>query len=228
MTNLLIDIGNTNIKWGVSDQSGFRFLGVEKRSEDCLRKIIQPAYENIRVSNVADPELESLFAGYSRVKFAHTEKICTSGLINGYRSPEQLGVDRWLAMKAAWHESATACIVIGCGTAITIDQVDATGQHLGGLIFPGLHMMRNALSRETNALPSVTGNDISSGRLLANNTVDAIAQGTVLGIKALLEMQMNTEQGVFLTGGDAGLVARLLNQAVNVDAHLVLKGLAID
>ena len=149
-------------------------------------------------------------------------------LVNGYASPEQLGADRWLAMKAAWAQSVGKCCVISCGTAITVDRVDAAGQHLGGLIFPGLQMMRNALASETEKLPHVAHDHILSDAFLANNTVDAIVQGTLLGVTAFVEMQLNKTQAVFLTGGDAERVAQYLSSDITIDPHLVLKGLSIN
>ena len=77
-------------------------------------------------------------------------------LINGYMEPERLGVDRWLAMLAVIEEEQpeVPICVIDCGSAITIDAVNAKGEHVGGLIVPGISMMRNALVKGTSGIRS--------------------------------------------------------------------------
>src|SRR5260221_2473034 len=72
------------------------------------------------------------------------------GLTNGYLNPSLLGADRWLALIGAWTLARSALCVVDAGTAVKVDSVDASGQHLGGLIAPGIHMMREALMSKTS------------------------------------------------------------------------------
>jgi type III pantothenate kinase len=72
------------------------------------------------------------------------------GLTNGYLDPSLLGADRWLALIGAWTKARSALCVVDAGTAVKVDSVDADGQHLGGLIVPGIHMMREALMNKTS------------------------------------------------------------------------------
>src|SRR6202034_3800599 len=73
-----------------------------------------------------------------------------NGLTNGYLDPSLLGADRWLALIGAWTKASGALCVVDAGTAVKVDAVDAKGQHLGGLIAPGIHMMREALMNKTS------------------------------------------------------------------------------
>lgn len=232
MTILLIDIGNTRIKWASLDKNGFHFLGQDCFSDACLRKIITKKYASIWVANVAGAQLEAhlrtLLSDDQTVYFPVSERKSVSGVVNAYIAPEKLGVDRWLAIQATWQEVKAACCVIDCGTAITLDRIDANGQHMGGLIFPGLRMMRKALHRGTDALPEVMDSKTPAAMLLANNTVHAIMKGTLLGVSSFIELQVLPNEVVFLTGGDAQLIAPTLLHEVTVDAQLVLKGLAIN
>ena len=75
------------------------------------------------------------------------------GLTNAYLHPEKLGIDRWLVLIAARHFYAAPACVVDCGTAITVDLIDADGHHLGGLISAGLALMKKSLAHGTDALP---------------------------------------------------------------------------
>src|SRR5690606_16101045 len=87
-------------------------------------------------------------------EFATVTASC-AGVQNGYVVPEKLGVDRWLALLAAYTTAAGPCCVVDCGTTITVDFVDRTGRHRGGYIVPGLHLMRDALSMRSKALATL-------------------------------------------------------------------------
>jgi type III pantothenate kinase len=149
------------------------------------------------------------------------------GVYNAYQHPEKLGVDRWLALVAVRkHYSIPACIV-DCGTAITLDLIDADGKHQGGLISPGLTLMKKSLAEGTEALQFHETNYIAGP---ANNTEAAIYSGTLSAAVGLIEhvltKQSNAMQ-LILTGGDAEIIAKQLAIKPIVDTDLVLRGLAI-
>lgn len=149
------------------------------------------------------------------------------GVSNAYDHPEKLGVDRWLAMIGAHRHYAGALCVADCGTAITFDVLHADGRHQGGLIAPGLALMKKALVSNAADL-SFTAQ--SHQMQLATETNAAIANGVFLAAVGLIEQAMQAfspEYQLILTGGDAEIVAEALSISSAIDKELVLKGLAV-
>ena len=151
----------------------------------------------------------------------------TCGVRNAYTEPHRLGVDRWMALIAARQLTTHPVCVVDCGSAVTIDVLDDKGQHLGGVIMPGLTMMRRALHRNTEQLPFAQ-ETYPLG--LGTSTAAAIHNGTryaLLGaIERVIASQTKTLQ-VFLTGGDAETLLPDLKHPVQVNPDLVLQGLAL-
>ena len=148
------------------------------------------------------------------------------GVKIAYRHPEKLGVDRWLALLAARKIYSCSTCVVDCGTAITIDLLDEEGQHLGGVIAPGLTLMKKSLAGATQDL------DFFESQFpigLADNTEAAIYSGTLFSIVGLIEHTMSKNLGfqLILTGGDAEIVAKELSVDAIVRSDLVLQGLAV-
>jgi len=164
---------------------------------------------------------------------------CAGALRNGYSNPAQLGVDRWLAMRAAWRADAQAVCVVDAGTALTIDAVAADGQHLGGLILPGTELMRAALVRETADLarrsvdsPPASGPVASLDAPWARDTRGGIAGGAALAHAALVRhcaaalQALGSPVRIVATGGSAEALLAVLGCAAEHRPLLVLEGLA--
>jgi type III pantothenate kinase len=146
---------------------------------------------------------------------------------NGYNDAEKLGVDRWLALIAVRQRYKGNTCIVDCGTAITIDLIDAAGCHLGGLIAPGLRLMKTALATGTEALMF---DQIKHPIGIANSTHAAIYTGTLWSVIGLIEHIINNQPeftSLILTGGDAELIAEQLKCQAIVEADLILRGLAI-
>lgn len=146
---------------------------------------------------------------------------------NGYRKPEQLGVDRLLAMVAARARVTGPVCVIDAGTAVTIDLVDASGRHLGGFILPGLRMMRDCLLAGTK-IPS--DREVEPGVELGRDTATAVALGSRYAIAGVVErFTVNAEPRtqVVLGGGDVNELIEFLPPGCITLEHLVLRGLAV-
>lgn len=148
------------------------------------------------------------------------------GLVNCYEHPQRLGIDRWLAMIGARELAPGAVCVVDAGTAMTIDVADAPGKHLGGLILPGLALMSGSLQTGT-AIPEYS--EQPSGNLLGCSTVNAIALGSVQALGSLVD-RVVTQAGIeelrlLLTGGDAQLLASVIEYPVEQVPHLVFHGL---
>jgi type III pantothenate kinase len=237
--NLLVDIGNSRLKWGM-EQAGLidRGEAIDYHQVD-LRGELQHVWQALKVprklaiASVAASQIlaevsELAYSLWPTIELVVPQATATAfGVSNAYRQPEKLGIDRWLALLAAHHYYSGHCCVVDCGTAITVDVIDADGRHLGGLISPGLRSMKKALAADTaglnfNSHPQNTG--------LADNTFAAIDSGTLLAAAGLIEAvlrRLETPSRLILSGGDAEAVAGQLQQAVIIDTELVLKGLRL-
>lgn len=243
---LVIDVGNTRLKWawltstGVSDQQA-----VVHR--DVKRDIWTPALfattqkpSRVLVSNVAGAAMQKLLTSLSRKKFGVTPEFITAtdhfgDLKSGYLDPELLGADRWLALVGAWTRAHSALCVVDAGTAVKVDSVDASGQHLGGLIVPGIHMMREALLKRTAGIATAAEHSSPSmAGILANNTIGAVSRGGVFALAGMADLaaeMIESDTGVkpklYITGGDAALITATMRQHGEVVPDLVLQGLAV-
>ena len=235
---LELDIGNSRIKWRTLSAQGQPVArghgsrrdlpGGEVSWDDLL-----PArgIRRMRVANVAGPEVAVHLGRWARDALGIVPEYarataCIAGVASGYREPEKLGVDRWLALLAGWHELGRACAVVDAGTAVTIDVLDDSGAHQGGYIVPGLTLMLNALLSGTSGVRLDAGPVVS---LAAGNcTSDAVLRGCTAMTVALIErVRSGSELPLVLTGGDAGLLAPWLTAPSLLRPELVLDGLAL-
>lgn len=238
---LEVDMGNTRIKWRVRTPNETLARGSmdTEGSLDSIRESIFSYLNNIDsvlVASVVGDELERRFSVWAlselslEPKFARSSPAC-GRVRNGYSEPLRLGVDRWLAINAAYRLVNDACIVISGGTAITVDLVSREGQHLGGFIAPGFRLMLGALASgtrkvelesraaELNLLPGVTTTDAvysACTAMIAGLIENGIQQLRAHGVESGVQM-------VF-TGGDAERFMELYPQARLVP-ELVLDGL---
>ncbi len=239
---LLIDIGNTRIKWACQqDQRLTMSNAVVHRDRLNLSALMNQfwlnfqAPETILISNVAGEKLGNLITDWSIAKWGITptfvaEKSNTFGITSNY-CLESLGIDRWMALLALNNRFDLPAIVVDCGTAITADALTEQGIHLGGLIMPGLTIMRDALQQRTEALPAIS--DAHAG-LIGHNTVQAISSGLINAVCGMIDrFILNIEQrghyspNIILTGGDARDVAGQLGRAALIEPDLVLMGLQV-
>lgn len=234
--NLLIDMGNTRLKWAVTT-AGHIMIGsplVNSRiNREELIKLWQGRYRprRIAISCVSANQLLELVQSVARELWLDVDIILVKsrakafGVINAYQQPENLGVDRWLALVAAWQQYHRPACIVDCGTAITVDLIDADGRHRGGLISPGLMLMKKSLGLGTEALPFSESNYVFG---LSNYTEAAIYSGTLMAAVGLIKQVLATQADdtqLILTGGDAGLIAGQLHLPCSIDPDLVLRGL---
>ena len=245
MKALLMDVGNSRLKWGISENGEIRRTGQishQKIREQGLHELVSKlphAVDQVFVSNVAGASFATRLSGIigmhcgREVHFAKTvHEAC--GVTNSYKQPRRMGVDRWVAMIGAWVEVKRACAVVDVGTAATIDVIDAGGVHLGGQIFPGVTLMAAALSSETSNIPRVRHRRIvpAAGMdMFGRNTTSAVECGALNAVVGAIDRVMVTlranghDPTLILTGGDASSILGLLAEAPLHRPHLVLYGL---
>jgi len=232
MSGLLIDVGNSRLKWAYAepDQLGpVTALGHDGTPAATLSAIDGPAPTTVWVANVTGAVhraalAEAIQARYGLVAhFAATQAEC-GGLRVAYTDAARLGVDRWLALLAAWNQHGAACVA-SCGTALTFDAVDQNGQHLGGVIAPGLLTAQQAVLGATRFPSRGPDDDYVAG--LGTDTEACVRQGALHACAGLVERLAARHTGtpLLLTGGDAERLRPHLGGDVSVVPDLVLQGL---
>ena len=155
--NLLIDLGNSRLKWGLGQGRHIQEGASIALEHECFSEWLLNSWskieipELIAISSVSSTSLEQKICLMAKriwpsieVIMAQTRAVAC-GVQNAYRRPGQLGIDRWLCLLALRQYHPLPACVIDCGTAITVDMLDAGGIHLGGLITPGLTLMKKSL-----------------------------------------------------------------------------------
>ncbi len=227
---LCLDAGNTRLKFGMREGAGWRVQGALDYVEfDRLAQRLPAPPARIVACNVAGnavrSRIEALAAGLRAPLVWLTSSAVACGISNGYDKPQQLGADRWAALIGAHALQPDACVVVVAGTATTIDILDGQGRFLGGLILPGLALMRDALAQNTADLPKARGRY----RTLATNTDDAIVSGALHATLGAIERVRASQEGALaclLSGGAAVELVPQMKRPYRVIDNLVLEGLA--
>ena len=243
---LLIDAGNTRLKWGVLEDGEIHETGhlmqadIAERGVASITTRMPADVDGVFVSSVAGQRFATRLAGVlsshcaCEVRFARTE-ASAGGIRNGYEDVRSMGVDRWVAMIGAWSEFRSALLVVDAGTAVTIDAVDAKGQHLGGQILPGFRLMAGALGSATSDIPvfELIGGSVPRGLEMFGRTTESnVAEGAGNAIAGAIERAITVLRSnaydpiVILTGGDASAILEALPDTPVHRPDLVLAGLA--
>jgi type III pantothenate kinase len=243
---LLLDVGNSRLKWGVLDDGDIRRTGhisqqdIRQQGLAVLTTKLPRRVDVVYASNVAGTSFATRLSGVIGmhcnldIRFARSEKRGW-GVTNSYRQSRRLGVDRWVAMIGAWVEVQSACLVVDAGTAVTIDAIDDEGVHLGGQIIPGIETMLGSLSTATSDIPLVrTSGKNTPGqlRMFGRNTSAAVREGADNAITGAIERAYRTlragaiDPTIILTGGGAARILGSLEPPAIHRPHLVLHGLA--
>jgi type III pantothenate kinase len=224
MSFLVIDIGNTRLKWGLYAAPlpgaellahGASFLeAIDRLADDEWARLPAPthmlgcAVAGLAVRRRVEEQLEL----WDLVPRWVVSQPAACGVTNGYEFPARLGSDRWVAMIGARARVLAAgpprpALVVMVGTAVTVDAIDAEGRFLGGLILPGFGLMLKAMESGTAGLKVPTG----EVREFPTNTSDALMSGGTYGIAGAIErmhrhlMQRCGEPPVLLMSGGAAV-----------------------
>jgi len=244
MNTLLVDIGNTRVKWAQLRDG--RFVAgkplVHDGAVDAITALLRrvKGVERVLAVSVAGRRLDQALARETRARFGITAEFVKSsrragGVTNGYREVWRLGADRWVGAVGA-HALARGRDVLFAmaGTALTIDLVSATGRHRGGAIIPGPSTMVASLLSGTNGIRRrAQGLAASSRSLFAADTASALAAGSRFAAAAFIDRAVDeaartlgTKPLLLLSGGGATELRRHLRNRARDVPDLVLRGLA--
>lgn len=241
MNWLIVDFGNTRLKWALWDgkrlhsESAVEYRGdpLPQLWQRCWGDLTRP--QRVVIVSVTEPQANRSLSAWCNegwgipAEFIHSRgQAC--GVINAYREPSRLGADRWAALIAAHHRfpGQTVCIA-DCGTATTIDALDSQGHHLGGVILPGLKLMQTSLQSGTAGIDQLP--PLRETRDFARDTGSATALGCRYATAGALEQAARklgktaeSEVICIITGGSAPQLLPHLDGSWQHKPKLVLEG----
>lgn len=240
---LLVDIGNSVLHWSLLREGHpLQPSAIAHTDTDAMsalqrqwRKLATPT--RVLVADVALAPIGQWLLQWCKSVWKISPEFVQSkpfqaGVVNGYQAPPKLGVDRWLALIAAYKQFSVPLCVVDCGSAITIDTLDENGAHRGGVILPGIRLMQKAITDNTKLMiePSYTG-DVCC---FAKDTRAAVFSGVLYTAAAAIdrivieaETTLRLPCTRILCGGDAAQLTPLLKQSYQPVSNLVLHGLAV-
>lgn len=242
---LLIDLGNSRCKWAgleketlyKSSAQSYASNSIVQKAENLITKLPLQDCEQVHAVSVLGVDFDREFADRVFRKTAisihyHYSQLDAFGIQLAYSNPDTYGADRYASLVAAHHSCDGAKIVVDCGTAVTIDAIESSGRHLGGLIIPGVELMCSVLSENATGIPLVDFENVA--QYLNNNTHDAVVSGSTLclqqGLRSIIaniEQQLTSPASIFITGGARDLLAEFSHNRLFERPNLVLEGLQI-
>ena len=237
---LLIDIGNSRLKWATVVSGAIAARGAVAHAgsnigDALLREwTALPPVRRICVASVAPLAFDTDIEATARSRFGIEPEFLRSpasalGIRSAYAEPQRLGIDRFLGLVAIHAVEKRAQVLVGVGTAMTLDALDADGTHLGGWILPSPALMRESVLARTARV------GVADGVLadFADNTADGLYSGSLHAARGAVERfvantarELGAWPAVVLTGGGADEIAPLLPGAER-RADLVVEGLAL-
>ena len=236
MSQLLLDIGNSRLKWIWVPSLDVPLPAAQALAHDgspamAVANIPLATVDSVFIAHVTGAAHEAALIEAVQQKFGCTAQFARStaecaGLKSAYTEATRLGVDRWLALLAQWTRASQAFCVASAGTALTFDAVDGAGQHQGGVIAPGLSaMIDTTLGRTRFAV-----GDMQAGfeKGLGRNVEACVRQGALHAAAGLLDRLSARHPGLrVLAGGDAATLRPHLAEHWQIEPDLVLQGLAV-
>lgn len=229
---LLMDAGNSRLKWAVVEKGQWSEQGVSDYADlsdlsRCLGSDIDCAIASVAPA-IHEDTIRLLLASFGIVPRWLVAEASFDGVTNGYLDPGQLGVDRWMALMAARRRTSAPTLVVSAGTAMTVDALSAEGVFLGGVIVPGISLFRQVLVQGTARVSAVPGDWQAFPRC----TADAVQSGAIAALCGAIQVQyahLSEAAGVMplclVTGGDAQRLLPYLRFPVEYVPTLVLEGI---
>ena len=235
MRILAIDSGNTRIKWGWFEGGRWvrqSWVASAEAAQIDAALVTAGSPDRIVISNVAGSAVRKSLAAaiepFGVEPCWIKSKARQSGVTSSYGEPGQLGSDRWAGLIGAWHLFHGPCLVVNAGTTMTVDALSDEGVFLGGIIVPGVDLIRAALAQNTAQLK------LQQGRFtyFPDSTADAIMSGAINALVGSIERMLRFMQEtgqiaplVVLSGGAAAMIEPQLNARIELVDNLVLEGL---
>lgn len=234
---LLVDIGNTRTKY--IESKGLGTLTPKSKANSAVTiqwlEAHWACYDSLIISSVSNKHIIELIVLWAKgnnisIKLIESE-ASRFGLISNYQSPEQLGVDRWLAMLGAISVYPDKnLLIVDSGTATTLDIVDSNGQHCGGWIVPGIEMMFTSLLANTSKISAEFEEDPSIG--FGDSTTSNVNHGCWATSVALIALALRESDklkrkvdNIILMGGNGTKLQGLLERESIVNNELIFHGL---
>ena len=229
---LLLDAGNTRLKWVVVEGGRWREQGSANYTDLSALAQALKAGIDCYVASVAseqqEQQINALLAPFAITPRWLAAEAQTLDITNSYVNPQQLGVDRWMGLLAARRRTEATTLVVSVGTAMTVDALSGDGVFLGGLIVPGISMMQQALRHGTSSVAEVSG----TWQTFPRSTADGVQSGIVAALCGAIRSQQGRlaeaagkSPHCFITGGDAEKLLPHLELAVEQVPALVLEGI---
>ncbi len=234
MTTLLLDIGNSRLKWATARGAQIEESGAIAHDGDPATVIAALPVAQASatwVAHVTGAAHEEQLGAVLYQRYGHRPTYARAAthwreLRNAYAEPGRLGVDRWLVMIAAWAKHRGAACIVDAGTALTIDNIDSGGQHQGGIIAAGLQTQQRAVLGNTRFATRDLAAAYDGG--LGVNTEACVRQGAMLACLGAIDRGARLAgpgAQLWLTGGDAEHLLPYLDGAWQHRPNLVLEGL---
>lgn len=229
---LLIDAGNTRLKWAVLQGGQWIEQGSAEYADLTALLPMLKLEADCFIASVAgtqhEDQINTLLVSSHITPTWLTAETRFLDVTNGYANPQQLGVDRWMGLIAARQRTRQPALVVSVGTAMTVDALSTDGVFLGGLIVPGLTLMQQALLQGTAQVTEVSG-DLQA---FPRTTADAVQSGIVAALCGAIQLQyarLAEAAGVkptcLLTGGGADSLLPHLGLPAEHVPGLVLEGI---
>ena len=234
---LAIDIGNTNISFGV-----FKGDRIIKRFNIPTKSyVLKRLRKSLGKLNIADVVICSVVPSATNTLVKDLKKLLSTKpyiigkdlkvpIKNLYRKPRQVGQDRLVNAYAGVNLYGAPLIVIDFGTAITFDVISKNKEYLGGMILPGLEISLDALNERTALLPKIQLD--KPKEFIGRDTRSSMLSGIIYGLVAIsddlserIKLKIGKKAKVIGTGGNIGLVGSYCKKINKIDRDLTLKGL---
>jgi len=227
--NLIIDIGNTLVKYAVFNND--QLVEILKTSEIETGKV-NTLIKEFDIKNVIISSVRKEMNWNLDVEVIHLSHKTSLPINLNYKTPETLGKDRIANIVAVSEEYPNKnAVVIDAGTCITYDFINKNKEYLGGRISPGLEMRYKSLNEFTELLPklSVSGESKFIGDDTYSSILSGVEQGVLSEVDSLISVfrKENEDLIVVVTGGDTFFFENALKNSIFADQNLVLKGLNI-
>lgn len=244
---LLVDIGNSRIKLACCVSGQVNMLDAIPHQGQALSsqaletlKQLDNKPDRIVVANVAGETHGKVLAEFCQRQWGLTPDVLVTpaagdGITNGYTEHQQLGIDRWVAMVAAWHRYQGAQCVVDAGSAVTIDVIDGNGMHLGGVIIPGDNLTIQNLTKHSNGINHTAQQGSDQLPVLGRSTRECLLAGGHGTVIDVIERVMTYARSVLkddeirclVTGGTAEELLPSLPEHTRYYPNLVMEGMMI-